>query len=80
MILGDKRRKTLMIPDRSHGRDDGTQTAWIERLPSWTFALPYPSETFCLVAFDLAFMKPGNTYRIPFCAFLRIPRCPGFPG
>lgn len=53
VIFGDKRRETLTVADRSHGREDGTRTLCIEPDALMDFrALPYPDETFYLVAFD----------------------------
>lgn len=53
VIFGDRRRETLVVTDRSHGRVDGTRTLRIDPDVLLDFrALPYPNETFRLVAFD----------------------------
>lgn len=53
VIFGDCRSETITVTDRSHGRDDGTRTLRIEPDAMMDFrALPFPSETFALVAFD----------------------------
>lgn len=53
VVFGDKRRETLTVTDRSHGREDGTRTLCIEPDALMDFrALPYADETFYLVAFD----------------------------
>lgn len=52
-IFGDKRRATLTVTDRSHGRAEGTRSLCIEPDMQMDFrAIPYPDETFYLVAFD----------------------------
>ena len=53
VIFGDRRRETITIPDRSHGRVDGTRMICIDPDVLMDFrALPYPDGTFNLVAFD----------------------------
>ena len=53
VIFGYRRRETLVVTDRSHGRVDGTRTLRIDPDVLLDFrALPYPNETFRLVAFD----------------------------
>jgi SAM-dependent methyltransferase len=53
VIFGDRRRETLTVTDRSHGRTDGTRTLRIEPDVMLDFrALPYPDGAFKLVAFD----------------------------
>lgn len=53
VIFGDRRRETLTVTDRSHGRKDGTRSLCIEPDAMMDFrSLPYPDETFYLVAFD----------------------------
>lgn len=53
VIFGDMRRETLTLTDRSHGREDGTRTLCIDPDALMDFrAIPYPDETFYLVAFD----------------------------
>lgn len=53
VIFGDMRRETLTLTDRSHGREDGTRTLCIDPDVLMDFrAIPYPDETFYLVAFD----------------------------
>ena len=52
-VFGDQRRETITVTDRSHGRADGTRTLRIEPDAMMDFrALPFPNETFALVAFD----------------------------
>ena len=52
VAFGDRRRETLTVTDRSH-REDGTRTLVVEPDALMDFrALPYPDETFYLVAFD----------------------------
>lgn len=52
VVFGDRRSKTIVVTDRSH-RDDGTRTLKIEPDVMLDFrALPYPDDTFRLVAFD----------------------------
>ena len=51
-IFGDRRSETLTVTDRSH-REDGTRTLTIEPDVLLDFrALPYPDDSFKLVAFD----------------------------
>lgn len=53
VIFGDKRSETIVVTDRSNGREDGTRTLRIEPDTLLDFrALPYPDATFKLVAFD----------------------------
>lgn len=53
VIFGDQRRETITVTDRSHGRENGTRTIRIEPDTLLDFrALPYPDNTFRLVAFD----------------------------
>lgn len=53
VIFGDKRRETLTVTDRSHGRIDGTRTLCIDPDVLIDFrALSYPDGSFRLVAFD----------------------------
>lgn len=52
-LFGDIRHETLEVVDRSHGKENGTRTIHIEPDALIDFrALPYPDETFHLVAFD----------------------------
>lgn len=53
VIFGDQRNETLTLVDRSHGRADGTRVLRIEPDVVMDFrAMPYPDESFKLVAFD----------------------------
>lgn len=53
VIFGDRRRETITVPDRSHGRVDGTRMICIDPDVFMDFrALPYQDNTFNLVAFD----------------------------
>ena len=53
VIFGDQRREQITVTDRSHGREDGTRTLTIDPDVLLDFrALPYPDNTFKLVAFD----------------------------
>jgi len=53
VIFGDQRRETLTVTDRSHGNCNGTRTLSIEPDALLDFRrLPYPDESFYLVAFD----------------------------
>lgn len=53
VIFGDCRSETITVTDRSHGRVDGTRTLHIQPDALMDFrALPFPSNTFALVAFD----------------------------
>lgn len=53
VVFGDRRHETITLIDRSNGREDGTRTIRIEPDTLMDFrALPYPDETFHLVAFD----------------------------
>jgi len=57
-IYGDQRSETITVTDRSHGRQDGTRTLRIEPDEIMDFrALPYPDESFALVAFDPPHIK-----------------------
>lgn len=52
-LFGDRRRETLTVTDRSHGRADGTRTLCVEPDVQFDFrAMPFPDESFKLVAFD----------------------------
>ena len=52
VIFGDQRSEKLTVTDRSH-REDGTRTLRIEPDVMLDFReLPYPADTFRLVAFD----------------------------
>ena len=52
-LFGDRRREILTLTDRSHGNADGTRTLRIDPDVTLDFrSLPYPDETFYLVAFD----------------------------
>ena len=52
VLYGDKRKEVLTVTDRSH-RTDGTRTIRIEPDVIFDFRkLPYPDESFKLVAFD----------------------------
>jgi hypothetical protein len=53
VVFGDQRSETIVVTDRSNGREDGTRTLRIEPDTMLDFrALPYPDNTFPLVAFD----------------------------
>jgi len=53
VVFGDQRNETIIVTDRSHGRTDGTRELRIEPDTLLDFrSLPYPDETFYLVAFD----------------------------
>ena len=53
VVFGDRRSETVTVTDRSNGREDGTRTLRIEPDTMLDFrALPYPDESFRLVAFD----------------------------
>lgn len=53
VAFGDRRHEQITVTDRSHGRQDGTRTLLIEPDALMDFrALPYPDNTFYLVAFD----------------------------
>lgn len=53
VIFGDRRSETITVTDRSNGRADGTRTLHIQPDVLMDFrALPFPSNTFALVAFD----------------------------
>lgn len=53
VVFGDKRRETLTVTDRSHGRADGTRTLTVcpDLLMDFR-ALPFEDCSFRLVAFD----------------------------
>lgn len=52
-IYGDCRSETLTVTDRSHGKEDGQRTLRIAPDVMIDFrAMPFPSDTFYLVAFD----------------------------
>lgn len=53
VVFGDCRSETITVTDRSHGNADGTRTLVIEPDVLLDFRdLPYPDESFKLVAFD----------------------------
>lgn len=53
VLYGDRRSETLVVTDRSNGRENGTRTLRIEPDTLIDFrALPYPDGAFKLVAFD----------------------------
>ena len=53
VVFGDSRSETIVVTDRSNGREDGTRTLRIEPDTLMDFrAIPYPDNTFRLVAFD----------------------------
>lgn len=53
VIFGDRRSETIVVTDRSHGKKDGVRTLKIEPDVMLDFrALPFPDNTFKLVAFD----------------------------
>ena len=53
VVFGDRRRETLTVTDRSHGRADGTRTLTVDPDLLMDFrALPFAEGTFRLVAFD----------------------------
>lgn len=57
-VFADIRRETHVLPDRSHGKADGTRTIVIDPDVLFDFrAIPYPAETFALVAFDPPHLK-----------------------
>lgn len=52
-VFGDKRRETVTVTDRSHGRANGTRTLTVDPDLLMDFrALPFEDGTFRLVAFD----------------------------
>jgi hypothetical protein len=52
-IYGDQRCEIVTVTDRSHGKQDGKRVLRIEPDEIMDFrALPFPSETFHLIAFD----------------------------
>lgn len=52
-MFGDIRHETITVTDRSHGHQDGKRLLRIEPDEFLDFrALPYPDESFSLVAFD----------------------------
>lgn len=58
VIYGDQRRVTLTVTDRSHGKMDGTRALRIDPDVVLDFRrLPFPDETFHLVAFDPPHIK-----------------------
>lgn len=58
VVFGDIRAETLTVTDRSHGRADGTRQLVIEPDVRLDFRrLPFPDETFALVAFDPPHLK-----------------------
>ena len=53
VVFGDQRSETIVVTDRSNGREGGTRTLRIEPDTLMDFrAIPYPDNTFRLVAFD----------------------------
>lgn len=53
VVFGDRRRETVTVSDRSHGRQDGTRTVVIAPDTLLDFrALPFADGAFRLVAFD----------------------------
>lgn len=53
VIFGDRRRETITVTDRSHGRADGQRTLVIDPDVLLDFrAMPFADESFHLVAFD----------------------------
>ena len=53
VLFGDKRSETLTVPDRSHGKLDGTRTLHVHPDVELDFRkLPFEEKTFRLVAFD----------------------------
>ena len=53
VIFGDRRHEVLTVTDRSHGKTDGQRVLRIEPDIVMDFRnLPFPDETFHLVAFD----------------------------
>ena len=52
-VFGDRRRETLIVPDRSHGKMNGTRSIRIEPDALMDFRdIPFPDDTFSLVVFD----------------------------
>jgi SAM-dependent methyltransferase len=53
VLFGDVRQETIVVTDRSHGKQDGTRAVSIEPDIIMDFRqMPYPSNRFKLVAFD----------------------------
>lgn len=53
VLFGDKRKETLTVTDRSHGKQDGTRTLMVSPDMMMDFRnLPFGDGTFRLVAFD----------------------------
>ena len=53
VLFGDLRSETIVVRDRSHGREDGTRTLHIRPDMRMDFrALPFADSTFPLVIFD----------------------------
>jgi SAM-dependent methyltransferase len=53
VVFGDRRAETIIVTDRSHGRQDGTRKLIIAPDVLLDFrALPFADESFYLVAFD----------------------------
>lgn len=53
VLFGDKRHETITVPDRSHGKANGTRTIHIHPDAQMDFrALPFPDHSFRLVVFD----------------------------
>ena len=60
-IFGDKRREIITVTDRSHGKVDGTRTIVIDPDMEMDFRnLPFPDESFKLVAFDPPHLARGG--------------------
>lgn len=61
VIFGDQRNETITITDRSNGKADGTRTLIIDPDVQLDFReLPYPDNSFNLVAFDPPPSGPGR--------------------
>lgn len=53
VVFGDRRSETITVTDNSRGNSSGTRTLVIEPDALMDFrSIPYPDETFYLVAFD----------------------------
>jgi SAM-dependent methyltransferase len=58
VIYGDQRSETVTVTDRSHGKQDGQRVLHIEPDAIMDFrALPFPDNSFALVAFDPPHIK-----------------------
>jgi len=52
-LFGDRRRQTITVTDRSHGKQDGTRTLSIDPDVVIDFRqMPFPDDSFHLIAFD----------------------------